>query len=386
MKHLFILLCNICIAVQLYAQPIICSGSPLSGIDGNTYHKTTSTGPGMFGAVASLKNGRLFATNNGKLKYISTAGFSVFDSMNINIAYLTNAGSNDTMFGLKTNALLYQFSTVNKTIIDSIPIAGLYHVKMTERPTTNEVWVCGLPVNIIDYTNALAVTKVMSLGYNITDVKFSSDGLKAYAISATTKTIYSLDAVNKTVLDSLNITPDTPAALEISADNSKLFVAVTGKVRVYQASGFSLTSSINMTRPVAAMYRHPFRKEIWCVQPSGKLVSVFNATNYALIDSTIVGDNPASLAFGDLSTSVEKTLTNDNINIYPNPASTTLEVECGHEDHTISLYDLNGILLQEKQSSGKRTTFFIDTLPPGNYIVKITNGTGIYLSKTFSKI
>lgn len=386
MKHLFILLCSICIGTPLYAQPIICSGSPLSGIDGNTYHKTTSTGPGMFDDVASLKNGRLFATNNGKLKYISTAAFSVFDSMNINISYLTNAGSNDTMFGLKTNALLYQFSTVNKTIIDSIPIAGLYHVKMTERPMANEVWVCGLPVNIIDYTNALAVTKVMPLGYNITDIKFSSDGLKAYAISAATKTIYSLDAVNKILIDSLNIAPDTPAALEISADNSKLFVAVKGKVRVYQASGFGLTYSINMTRPVTAMYRHPFRKEIWCLQPSGKSVSVFNATSYTQIDSTIIGDNPAALAFGYISMSVEKTFTNDNVNIYPNPASTAVQVECGQEDLTISLFDLNGILLQEKQTRGKRTTFFIDTLPPGNYIVKITNGTGIYLSKIFSKI
>lgn len=61
--------------------------------------------------------------------------------------------------------------------------------------------------------------------------------------------------------------------------------------------------------------------------------------------------------------------------VYPNPATTVLNIESEAPGGTISLFDLSGRLIRNEQSGANgRTTIDVSTLPSGSYLLQIRNG------------
>jgi len=367
------------------AQPIICSGNPLTGINGTAYDSVAGTGASLFGSVANSRDGKLFATNDGKLRYISADDFSVTDSMDIDISYFTGRQSDDTMFGLRTNGTLCRFNTASKTLIDSLPLAGRYHSRVAERPLSKEVWISGDPVIVVDYTGGLTAGDTFAIGGNINSVKLSSDGTKAYASSGITNRIYIIDAVNKVLTDSMDF-PESPNTFELSADDSKLFVAATGNIKVYQLSGKTLIDSANVTMTTTGLYRHPDRPEIWCVHHFADSVSIFDADTYALIDSISVGGSPFFLAFGrQEGTAVRDVAGSAGIRLYPNPAGAVLTIALEAACRNVAVYNMAGGLVFSKNTGGTNVSLDTETLAGGIYFVKATDERGRTYAGTFVK-
>lgn len=369
------------------AQPTICSGNPLTGIDGDSYDSVASTGTNMHGSVASSKDGKLFSTNGGNLRYISTSDFSVMDSMNINVNYFVGSQSNDTMFGFYSNGTLARFNTATKTLIDTVALSGQYHIRVAERPNSKEVWISGFPMHVVDYTNAMVSTNTFSLGStNINSVKISTDGLTVYAASGVTKRIYIIDAVNKVVTDSVDFA-EGPAAFELKADNSKMYVAATGKVYVVETTNYTIVDSANVTKGTTGIYRHPTRPEMWCVHHVAEAVTIFDADTYALIDSFGTGGSPFFLAFGQTGVGVAEVVKEENVlSVYPNPAHTTLSVELTTDNATFELYDIKGALLATENVKGGKVILPIAELPSGVYYIKATDALGKVQVAKFNKI
>jgi hypothetical protein len=60
-----------------------------------------------------------------------------------------------------------------------------------------------------------------------------------------------------------------------------------------------------------------------------------------------------------------------NVTLYPNPASEILRVNASDEIKAIHLYSADGKLLQSFVVNGKQFSIPVQTLPEGNYFIKI---------------
>ena len=80
---------------------------------------------------------------------------------------------------------------------------------------------------------------------------------------------------------------------------------------------------------------------------------------------------------------------NTNFNVYPNPFPAKFiirQTTTPTELITISVYDLTGRLMLQKQENGKNIEVQCDSIPDGNYLLKISNGTKVVFQKMLSKI
>jgi hypothetical protein len=384
MKAYLTILIFLIVESQIFAQPIICSGTPLTGINGANYDSVTSTGTG--GCVASSKDGKLFATSGGKIKYISTTDFSIIDSMAFGISYIAGGQSNDTMFGLKLNGTLCQFNMATKAFIDSLPISGLSHNRSVERPYSKEVWINGTPLTVVNYNNNLTVSNSLAVGANIVSVKFSTDGHWAYCNSYPSK-IYVIDAMNKVLTDSFDLYPESPTGIELSSDDSKLFAIVSGKVKVYQVSNFALVDSVDVTMQTDNIFRHPSKPEVWCVHHFRDSVTVFNMNPpYNLVDSLRVGNNPYFLAFGLANTGIDELEASADICLYPNPVYELVNIETEIENGEIELYDGKGAVVRRLQFTKGKQAVYVGALPAGLYFVSVRDAAGKKSVAKFNKL
>ena len=379
------------IGVSASAQPIIAGGNPLTGINGAIYDSVAGTGTNMHGTVANSKDGKLFSTNGGKLRYINTNDFSVMDSMNINLAYFVGSQSNDSMFGFNNYGNLCRFNTLTKTLIDTVALAGQYHIRVAERPNSKEVWISGFPMHVVDYTNAMTSTTTFTLGSangstNINSLKISSDGLTVYAASGVTSRIYLIDAVNKVVTDSIYFA-SSPTAFELNASNTEMYVAGPGKIYVVETTNYTIIDSANVTMPTTSLYRHPTKPEIWCVHHFRDSVSVFNANSpYNLIDSIPVGGSPFFLAFGVAGTGVSEVNYNESLRLYPNPANGAIYIELSGNEGELELYDGRGAMLRKEKVRGTRKVLPVGELAAGVYIISVKDAEGKRTVGRFNKL
>ena len=71
----------------------------------------------------------------------------------------------------------------------------------------------------------------------------------------------------------------------------------------------------------------------------------------------------------------EKEIAGFEINVFPNPASDYLSVEVitdKQKDLEISLFDLNGKIILQKQMTGNKQTVNMQNYSPATYILKVT--------------
>lgn len=93
------------------------------------------------------------------------------------------------------------------------------------------------------------------------------------------------------------------------------------------------------------------------------------------------GSNCMIATLGNLSTNYNQ-IGLPLIEVYPNPANTTLFLKNLNESAEVSIYDINGKILIQRQISNKQIE--IDNLPSGFYIIKIKNSS-IYTQQKFLK-
>ena len=102
---------------------------------------------------------------------------------------------------------------------------------------------------------------------------------------------------------------------------------------------------------------------------SNPLVSPEEITTYALL----VTDNRTCTATDNITISIGVTainnFTEDELRIYPNPATDGLTIDYGEENCVVSLFDQNGKLMWARLLNGKTT--FSTPYTPGIYLLKI---------------
>jgi uncharacterized repeat protein (TIGR01451 family) len=96
---------------------------------------------------------------------------------------------------------------------------------------------------------------------------------------------------------------------------------------------------------------------------------------YSPLDTPVIVTAPiASTTFATLSTSM---FTNDaSIQVYPNPATTTVTINSDNTINTVELYDVYGRLLQTNIKEVSAATLDISQRASGTYFIKVTSNQG----------
>jgi len=132
------------------------------------------------------------------------------------------------------------------------------------------------------------------------------------------------------------------------------------------------------TSEIVPFYHDETNKEFVYTIPSGKTVSsiVFDPNNWMLATCTITFD--------------PNTIENysNNINIFPNPATSTINIEFDtstQSKKTISLFDTNGKMVQSFETQNKSYTMNISELPTGVYFLNVRDEHNVIVRKMLKR-
>ncbi len=379
------------------AQTVLAGGFGTGGmgvVNGDTYTKTGTLGNGGFPFVSASKDGSRFYASSptiSKLYFIDVAGISFSDSMGIYMRNLASSNEPNTLFGL-TDHSLCRINTITKTLTDSILLGAPWQVE--ERPWSKEVWVSDSgKVHIVDYTSGLTATTMILAPspYDYGGVKFTPGGTIGYKGASVSQKLFKINAVTKTVIDSISTAPLGFSNMVVSHDSSKLFVCNTNNntVRIYNTSDLSLADSIDCgNRTPINIYRHPYRPEIWVIHHFNDSVSVFNENTKALIRAFDIAGSPWYIAFASAgTTSVASDAAPPQVTLYPNPSHDLLTVAGLEAGYDISVLSITGTKMFSRMAIGRQQSLDIRTLCSGTYLLRVTGANGAYVrSLQFEKM
>ncbi len=122
----------------------------------------------------------------------------------------------------------------------------------------------------------------------------------------------------------------------------------------------------------------------WTPYFSGETGTAVWLQSLALLDANegwVVGDDGVILTFSDNGSSAGiENLSAIDLNIYPNPASSTLTIETEAAIESIQITNINGMLVQNETSK----SFSIESLTNGVYIIHVKTAKGV-ITKRFIK-
>ncbi len=353
MKKLFLSALLAAIAAGSHAQPMISSGfvTGMASINGTTYTHPGNIGTGNYQYVCASKNeGHFFAAsfNRSMLYYIDQTANNIVDSMPVTLYDMTAANENSNLFGIGNLDSLYRINTATKTIVGGTVLPGIWRVR--ERPNAQELW-------------ATANNKIYVVNY----------------ASGFTSRVYKINTATHAITDSSAQLPSGQYCEVVSHDSSKVFVSAPNRFRIYvlNATTLALMDSINTgTREPFMLYRHPYRNELWAVNHFKDSVTVYDEATYAQIATFGIASSPHHLAFGKDATAVHETGKGaEQVSIYPNPASTQLNINMpGATKRTITVYDVYGRKLTTTETSANTATIDVAALAPGLYYLTVQEG------------
>lgn len=374
MKKLYtLLMAGMVLGTTVSAQTVISNGFPGMGIvNGNTYTRTNTVGSINFMFVSGGFGPNAYASaQNGKLYFINTSTEMIVDSMNLNTRDLEDAGG--SMLLAARGNYIYWINTGNKTVVDSIDI-GTMPERIELHPNTNELWVSAdSMVHVVTYTSILSKTSFQAGHdtYDYGDIRFTKGGSVAYKGSQANATVYKIDAVNKTVLDSIQLNSNI-SGLTVSSDSSKLFVSSSNamKIYVYETANLGLVDSITTTREPFGLYTHPTRAELWCVDHFDDSLTVFDEGNYSIVAAFDLPSGPHNISFLKNSIGInDVTAAMNNITVYPNPASDVVTLTLPEGQKELKLYNNFGSLINTYTTTSSTYNMDIAALPAGVYHV-----------------
>ncbi|MGK4566888.1 T9SS type A sorting domain-containing protein [Flavobacterium sp. 3HN19-14] len=82
-----------------------------------------------------------------------------------------------------------------------------------------------------------------------------------------------------------------------------------------------------------------------------------------------------------LSTGFEEPASTQEVSVYPNPAKEKVMVKSESPIESISLYNIQGVLLKQFNVNDFETTIHIDNYPASVYVLKIKSGTRRYFTQ-----
>jgi hypothetical protein len=140
-------------------------------------------------------------------------------------------------------------------------------------------------------------------------------------------------------------------------------------VTVTDAVGCTSTASETVTQPTQP--HHPFSLY------NGTLAPNHNGEEKA---DPISGNSDTKTGATGLSNQPE--LKSEDVQMFPNPASSTLTLKTGDVSGAqITLFDINGQKISEQIAESTETNLNVSSLPAGNYIVEIKTADGTVVSK-----
>lgn len=363
------------------AQPMLSNGfGSLAAINGAGYQKAANIGAGNFGNVTGSFDGTKFYasganTTADKVYYVDAATNSITDSLTLpsNGGDMAGYKEVNTLF-MNRGTAMYRINTAAKTY-DSIVIGSPFRIE--ERPNSKEVWVAAdSMIYVVNYASALSTTTIdlTSNRFDNADVRFTKGGSIAYKAANSTKKIYKIDCNTKMVADSIDTAPYGFAAIEVSADSSKVYAASGNKIYVYATATKALVDSIASNKQVMNLYMHPTRAELWAVHHFADSVSVYNTSNNAIIASFDIGNDPFFLAFATASAGIGINELANSASLYPNPANTTIQINFSKiARHTAVIYNSAGVKVIEHVTTDKQCSIDLRNLAAGSYYAAISD-------------
>ena len=157
-----------------------------------------------------------------------------------------------------------------------------------------------------------------------------------------------------------------PGTLKILASSAPCdFHMETGNVAVFRFNNINLpdsSSDINGSRGFVSFLISPLNINL-------QTDTIYNSADIYFDYNSPVTTNAAKIYVNGALTEIKPVFGNLNISVYPNPASNIIHVE-STEDFVAKLYDLSGRPVLEGRSFSGHTTFNINNLASGLYLLE----------------
>jgi len=208
----------------------------------------------------------------------------------------------------------------------------------------------------------------------------TKEGLLCSNLTTTQKNLV-IAAMSNYVNDMDSATAESVLA-KYTDEIDETYIAFTGSATVGDASTF-LNSNTNYVRIDGP--------SVWIEFACQNGVVISDQIHYHSVwrdhDSDYGVDLTGSAIDEYVSTGINNSYIEDNINVYPNPANDVLSINFGQyfPDVNISILDLSGKIMNVYSNvSGQTTELNISTLPKGNYIISI-HADDLFVSKKLIK-
>lgn len=297
-------------------QKIMVSGTTgIANLSGTTYPGTlyqfvSTVGSGNYYAVSTSADGGIFfaAKNDGKVYQFNSTTLATIKSTTKQFFDIASGRTNGVLYGI-TDSALVRMNVSTDAMASSQKFGILY--KLEERPNSNEVWVTsGNKICIVRDTITTDASTVMGsdttiiAGSNVNDfgdIRFTKDGLYAFKLSNSSNRLYRIDAVTKAIKDSITTHYSGVNGLELTKDQTKVYVSCPAafKIYIYSTSTLALVDSIATVRRPYTLYSnpHPLKSEIWAVNTADNFVTVYNDVNKTQVRTLAAATSNGTIAF-----------------------------------------------------------------------------------------
>ena len=280
-----------------------------------------------------------------------------------NIAYLDLSG--------QANLLeLYCYSNN----ISAITFSGCNSLKYIECYEYN--------ISSLDLTNFSALEYIDCYSNNISNIEFTGCNNLMY-IDCSENNLSSLDVSWLTALEDLYCISNNISTININGCDSLNFIFCFGN----NLSACAIDSILYQLPIIQGEYMGKIyiKNGTFATNPGALTCRDTLATNrnWKVWDFNYDDDNPIIIentTYECPDFSVIEEISASSINIYPNPASNNLNVECEERINNLELYDAIGRMLIRKTNVLDNTSIDVSNLESGMYILKIRteNGSGEY--------
>jgi len=131
-----------------------------------------------------------------------------------------------------------------------------------------------------------------------------------------------------------------------------------------------LASEIELNFPIT---------NVRAIDNTGEEIVITGSDNNVVVTGS---DNAVVVSLGDTSTAVENLDLSQNINIFPNPTSNTINMTINDlQAQTVTLYNTVGQRVYALQIAAADTQIDVRHLPSGVYLLSVQTEKGIYNQK-----
>jgi len=179
-------------------------------------------------------------------------------------------------------------------------------------------------------------------------------------------------AENVVIKDVINESMFDVNSLQLLNTSAPVKVKITGNVAEFIFEGIRL--------PIGGhgnvMFKIKTRSDLQIGSEVENAADIFFDYNFPIVT------DPAKTRFETLSTTGFST---ESVRVYPNPASSFVQIQSEKPLKSIELYDIQGRLLESKSVNGKEAVLDISQKQTGVYFIKIASDHGTVLEKIIKK-